>query len=144
MDVKVEVTGLNQLVRAFKQVDADIPKGLRVEMLGIARMVAGDIQRRVPHQSGRAARSVRPRASPRGAGIAFGGNAAPYYPWLDFGGSTGKGHRPGVGWSGSVERDMPDGGRYVYPTIKDNGPKIEQAAGDAVINAAKRAQFEAR
>lgn len=147
-DYKVEVKGVNELVRAFKKVDSDVPVGLRKEMLSIATEVTGAIQQKVPWKTGRASGSVRPRASQRGAGIAFGGNAAPYFPWLDFGGTTGKGHRPGQRYSGSVVRPWlgnPTGeGRYVYPTIRDKGEDIERAAEDAVVNAAKRAQFEVK
>jgi hypothetical protein len=147
-DYKLEVKGINELVRAFKKVDTDIPAGLRKELLAVATDVAGAIQQDVPWRTGKAARSVRPRASQRGAGIAFGGNAAPYFPWLDFGGTTGKGHRPGARFSGSVVREWlgrPRGeGRYVYPTIRDKGDDIEKAVEDAVVNAAKRAQFEVK
>jgi hypothetical protein len=147
-DYKLEVKGINELVRAFKKVDTDIPAGLRKELLAVATDVAGAIQQDVPWRTGKAARSVRPRASQRGAGIAFGGNAAPYFPWLDFGGTTGKGHRPGVPYSGSVKREWlgnPRGeGRYVYATIRDKGKDIEEAVEVAVVNAAKRAQFEVK
>jgi hypothetical protein len=147
-DYRLEVKGINESIRAFKKVDSDIPAGFRKEMLAIASDVAGEAQQRVPWKSGKAARSIKPRASQRGAGIAFGGSAAPYFPWLDFGGTTGKGHRPGQRFSGSVSREWlgnPRGeGRYVYPAIRDKSDDIEKAAEAAVINAAKRAQFEVK
>ncbi len=86
VDLKIEVKGVSELVRAFKKVDSDIPAGFRKEMLVIATNIVGQVQQQVPWKTGKAARSVRPRASQRGAGIAFGGSSAPYYPWLDFGG----------------------------------------------------------
>lgn len=148
MAAAVQVRGLREVQSAFRKVDKGIPKGFREEFMGIARTVAADAAGRVPSVTGRAAGSIKPRASQRGAGIAFGGRAAPYLPWLDFGGSTGKGHRPGVGWSGSVKRDWlgrPVGeGRYVYPAIADNRERIEQAAEEAVMNVAAKAGFEVR
>lgn len=143
----VQVRGLKEVQKALKAIDKDLPKGLRTEFLVVARAVVGTAQGNAPRVSGRAAGSIRPRAAQTGAGIAFGGNAAPYFPWLDFGGTTGKGHRPGAAYSGSVKRPWmgrPGDGRYVYPSIAEMTPEIEQAANDAVINLAKAAGFEVK
>ncbi len=148
MAAAVQVRGLREVRNAARKVDKDIPKGLRAELLPIAQKVQGRVRSKVPVLKGDARDSVRARASQRGAAIAFGGNAAPHFPWLDFGGSTGKGHRPGAAWSGSVRRDWlgrPFGeGRYVYPAINEMTPEIEDAANDAVINLAKAAGFEVK
>lgn len=143
MGAAIEVRGLREVQSAFRQIDKDLPKELRDEFRGIAVAVAADAARRVPHRTGKAAASIRPRATQRSAGLAFGGRAAPYFPWLDFGGSTGKGHRPGVGGSGSVKRPVLSGGRYVYPAIEDNEDAIIQAAGDAVVTLARKNGLEA-
>jgi len=143
----IEVRGLREVQSAFRKVDKDLPKELRVEFKAIAEDVATGIRAKVPQLTGHAAASVRPRASQRGAAIAFGGNAAPYFPWLDFGGTTGKGHRPGVAYSGSVKRDWkgrPGDGRYVYPTITERSKDIEQAAEDAVMKVAHNAGLETK
>lgn len=145
MDVKVEIRGLRELASAFKAVDAGLPRQLRTEYLGVARVVADRIAGRVSRgSSGRAAGSIKPRASQRGASIAAGGSAAEYYPWLDFGGSVGKGHRPGVPWSGSIRRDAPDGGRYIYPTIAGSGDEIREGTEAAIKRAAEAAGFETK
>lgn len=148
MAAAIEVRGLREVQSAFRKVDKDLPKGLRTEFLGIAQDVQHGIQAKVPRRTGHAAGSVRARASQRGAGIAFGGQAAPYFPWLDFGGSTGKGHRPGVSESGSVKRlpwmGTSGEGRYVYPTISEKRADIEKAAEDAVMNVAKSAGLETK
>ncbi len=138
----VRVAGIREAARAFRRVDKDIPKSLRAEFLPIAERVAAATRGRIPSVSGRAEASVRPRASQRGAAIAFGGTAAPYLPWLDFGGSVGRGKVSGRPWSGSVKRDMPRGGRYVYPTIEDHRSDIEHAAEEAVVNVARANGFE--
>lgn len=142
---EIEVRGLREVQSAFRRIDREIPKGMRAELLPIAQMIVSDVQQMVPWRTGAAAASVRPRASQTGAGIAFGGNAAPYFPWLDFGGTVGKGHRPGQRYSGSVKREWkgrPGDGRYVYPTIEEHRDDIERAVEEAVVAIAKRIQFE--
>lgn len=148
MAAAVQVRGLREVRNAARKVDKDIPKGLRQELLPVARSVQRRVQSKVPYLKGDARSSVKARASQRGAAIAFGGARAEYFPWLDFGGSTGKGHRPGVADSGSVKRPwmkppFPEG-RYVYPSINELTPEIEEAANDAVMNLARAAGFEVR
>ena len=148
IDYSAKVTGLRELATAFKRVDSDLPKDLKAEFLRIAQHVVGVAQQRMPFRSGRASGSLRARASTRGAFIAFGGTAAPYEPWLDFGGSVGRGHKPGVAWSGSVKREwrgLPNGsGRYVYPAITEARPATEAAVDAAVKHAAFRAGFDVK
>lgn len=138
----VKVSGLREVVAAMKQADADIPKRLREYLLPIARMVASGASAKVERDTGAAAGSLTARAGQRGASVAFGGSSAPHYPWLDFGGSVGRGHRPGVPWSGSVRRDFIKGGRYVYPTIEEHREEIGEAVLDAVARAATDAGLE--
>lgn len=146
--VRVEVRGIRELSTAFRQVDREASAELKARFLDIARKVVNTAQGKMPHDSGKAQASVKPKGSDRGASIAFGGTAAPYMPWLDFGGSVGKGHKPGLAWSGSVKRDWrgaPSGsGRYVYPAISERRTETEQAALDAMTAAAKGAKFEVR
>ena len=146
MDVKVEVRGIRELSRAFKAVDAELPKRLKARFLAIAETVASSARGNVPHRTGRAAASIKAKASARGAGIAFGGTAAPHYPWLDFGGSVGKGHFPGKRWSGSVTREWwgkPGGdGRYIYPAIDSHKQEITDAAEKAIADVARDAGLE--
>lgn len=135
-------------MRAFKQLDTELPKELRREFKAIAEMVAGRIRGKVPRRTGAAASSVTTRAGSTGAGIAFGGSKAPYFPWLDFGGSVGRGHRPGSAWSGAIRREwegIPRGsGRYVYPTIAESKGDIGAAADEAIRRVARRADFDTK
>jgi hypothetical protein len=138
----IEVRGLREVSNAFRKVDREIPKGLRGAFLPIAQRVTAAIRVAVStdakNPTGRAAASVRPRASQRGAGVAFGGDAAPYFPWLDFGGRVGRRGlvvRPYLGYP------LGDG-RYVYPAIEDQREQIGSAAEDAVLSAARAAGFE--
>ena len=126
-DAKVEIHGLKELSVAFRRVDKTLVGELKVSFRGLAEHVVGVIIGRMPRRSGKAVASVKPRGTTRGAAIAFGGTKAPYMPWLDFGGSTGRGHRPGVAGSGAIKRDMIPDGRYVYPGIAQSRPEIERA-----------------
>lgn len=136
MDVKIVVRGLPELRRAFAKVDESLPRELKVRFLKIAELVAGHARSRAPHLTGRAQSSIKARGSTRGASIAFGGTAAPYYAWLDFGGRVGRNR--------SIQRDMIPGGRYVYPAIAEQSKATAQAAEDAVNDVARKAGFETR
>lgn len=146
VDVKVEVRGIRELSAAFKKVDGDVAANLKSRFLDIAEAVASTARGKMPQISGAAAGSVKARSSARGASIAFGGTAAPYEPWLDFGGSVGRGHWPGKAWSGAIKRDwegVPFGeGRYVYPAISEKREETAEAVDRAIEEAAKGAGFE--
>jgi hypothetical protein len=146
-EAAVRIVGLQEVVAGFRKIEHDLPNELKQQFLGIASHVVGVIQQRMPFVSGAAAGSVKPKATTTGAAIAFGGRAAPYMPWLDFGGTVGKGHKPGVAWSGSVKRPWagkPAGmGRYVYPAIMEETSNIEAAAAAAVSITARDAGFDA-
>lgn len=128
--VRIELRGILELQRAFKQVDKDLPDELKAEFLKVARDVANEAMSKVPSRSGRAAASIKPKASKRGASIAFGGNAAPYFPWLNFGGTTGRGHGPGGG--GAIARDRVTPDRYIYSTIEAKRDETRQAVDHAL------------
>lgn len=139
----VQVTGLRELQAAFRQVDKELPKELRKAFKVIAAHVAGVAQQRTPFVEGTAARSIRPRATQKGAGIAFPGGGPEsagtkdgYFPWLDFGGATGR--------NKSIKRERIKGGRYVYPAIAESVEYIADEVYDAIGEAAQHARFETR
>jgi hypothetical protein len=146
----VTVRGIGEVVRAFREVDRDLPKELQKRFKAVATHVVGVAQRRMPYSTGTAARSLRPRATQKGAGIAFpaGGrdsatDKAGYYPWLDFGGTTGRGHQ-GSGhdtFGGAIKRERITGGRYLYPAIGESKEYIREATDDAIEDTAKDAGF---
>jgi hypothetical protein len=141
-DAKVEFRGVKEFVAGLKAIDADLPKEMRSEFLGVATKIAGEVAAVFPHgATGRASGSVKPRAGAKAAGIAIGGAAAPYAPWLDYGGTVGRGHKVGVGGSGSVTRPFIKGGRYLYPTIIASHDEIEKAAAAALVKVARSAGF---
>lgn len=142
--VKVQVKGLAQLRRAFLQIEGNEKGAFKAAFTPIAEQVAGQVRSKVPHVSGRAAGSVQARPTDRGAKIVAGGREAPYYHFLDFGGSTGKGHRHGVSFSGSVKRPFIKKGRYLFPTLEEARDEVGEAAGDAIMELARKAGFQVR
>jgi hypothetical protein len=131
---RVVVTGLRDLGKALKEAEDGAQKELALALKGIAEGVASDVRSRVPHRTGRAQASYKPRGSARGASIAFGGDKAPYVPWLEFGGRVGKGK--------SVKRPVIKGGRYLYPAITDNMQDLEQLVADAIDDITSRYGFK--
>ena len=81
--------------------------------MNVSRDIADDVvttvRGRVPHRTGAARSSYMVTMGSTGAEIAFGGERAPYVPWLEFGGKAGR--------SGASRPYVP-GGRYLYPTIR--------------------------
>jgi hypothetical protein len=140
-EYKVQVKGVKEMVKALKALDADLPKQLRKSFLVIAGKIADRIRSGVPvGPTGHAAGSVKARATQRGASVVGGGAAAPYYPWLDFGG--GRKHARGVqpgGSPGSFRRTYFKEGRYMFPVIHDELEDTLAAAQQALRDAAKSA-----
>lgn len=139
----IRVTGLRDLQRDLKSVDKELGKELRKGFNEVAEIIVEETRRKVPHRSGAARRSVKVASTQTAAAIAWGGKKAPYYPWLEFGGTVGKGRiGAGVakkkaggefgGQAGSVKRAWRPDGRYLYPTIKSNRGEMLEAL-DAVI-----------
>lgn len=137
----VRVEGLRETRRALREVGGRAQREFKAEMLEIAEDIAADARGRVPKITGRAAGSYIPKGLAAGAAVTFGGRRAPYAPWLDFGGTTGPGHRPGIAGSGSVKRPVKPQGRYLYPSIRDNEEDIEERVGDVILGLARRHGF---
>jgi hypothetical protein len=131
---EIRVRGLKELQGAFRTIDGELPKELRVEFKAIAMSVAEKAARDVPRLTGAAARSIKPRATQKGFGLAAGGDKAPHYPWLDFGGRVGRNR--------SIARPVIAGGRYLYPTIAENREEIGEATDAAIKRAVARAGFD--
>lgn len=144
--VKVTTTGVRELVVALKKVDGQLPKELRTQFLGIAKKVRDVTVQRMPWVTGRAARSVSAGATQTGAYVQEGVGNSPqtdYIPWLDFGGSTGRGHHERMPWSGAIKRDWmgkPNGsGRYLFPAVSSERAATAEAVAIAVRKVANDA-----
>lgn len=140
----VRIEGLGQLRRSLKKLGSDAPKELSKELKKLADEVVQQVKPQVPYLTGAARASYRPRAMGAGAGIAFGGAKAEYAPWLEFGGSVGRGHQPRRANSGATKRTRVKGGRYLYPTLERMRPEIEDRCAAVMLAAARRYGLETR
>lgn len=138
----IKVVGIIDLNKALKATADGAPKEMQQGLKEIAAVIARATASKVPARTGRAASSYKPRATQTGAGIAFGGKAAPWTPWLEFGGSVGPGHVAGVPFSGAIRRPWegrPVGdGRYLYPTISEHHDETNEKVLDLMAKLAER------
>jgi hypothetical protein len=128
----IQIAGLKEFQKALKDMDRDLPKQLRVALNSASELVIDYARPKVPSRSGRARGSLKVRSSQKAARIAAGGTRAPYYPWLDFGGTTPKGGT----------RPFYTKGRYVYPGLDANRDKITQQLEVALTDLAKGAGLQ--
>ena len=122
----IRIDGLAAFSRNLKKISDDAPKKLRLALNEAADVVVADAVRRVPRRSGRAAASVKARSTRTAVRISGGGNRAPYYPWLDFGGRTGR--------KRSVRRAFLPDGRYIYAAYFDKQPQFEQVLVRSLVD----------
>lgn len=105
-DFRIEIHGLKPFIASLKRIDPKLPQMIRKVNNQAAQIVVLDARPHVPRVSGTARRSVKAQSTQREARVVGGGNQAPYYGWLDFG-----------GWGGTNKknyRPMMEMGRYIY------------------------------
>lgn len=134
MRTTVSVDGLKQFTRSLKDLDAALPKQVRVALNASADFLIGRAQPKIPTRSGAARASLRARSSRTAVRIAVGGRRAPYYPWLDFGGR--------VGPDDSVARPFLTEGRYLYPTLRQDREKFTKIMAGALTDLATGAGLD--
>jgi hypothetical protein len=132
--VNIDVTGVREFQRQLRAIDPAMPKMLRTVHNGAAELVVARARPKVPTRTGAARASLKARSSQREGRVAAGGRKAPYYPWLDFGGTTGRG--------GTAKRPFYTEGRYIYPTVRENTAEIQQIMSDGVVELAAAAGLE--
>jgi hypothetical protein len=130
----IHVDGLKEMNKALKSIDKTAPTATRLALNGVADFVIGKALPGVPVKSGAARRSWRAQSTRTSSRISYGGKAAPYMPWLDFGGRTGK--------QKSVRRPFMKTGRYLFPVIKKNQSAIAGFAEDALLKVARDAGLD--
>lgn len=142
MKTQISSPNLAAVSDRVQRVTANLSRAFPHLAEDLAHRVLAETQRRIPHRSGTTAAT----GEVRGATVTFGGARAPWYPWLEFGGSVGRGHRRGKPWSGSVKRDWlgaPGGsGRYLFPALAAVKAECLAEAADALGGAAHDAGFE--
>lgn len=126
----IEIRGIKEFQRSLRQMDADLPKQIRVVLNSATQLVLDYAQPRFPKLSGRAAGSLKARSSQREARIALGGSRAPYAPGLDFGGGRPQfpPYRPG--------------GRYVYKGLEVRRDEITAAMSTGLVALGRDAGVE--
>ena len=131
---QIETVGLKPLVASLRQIDADLPKGMRVALNNVANTLVDKVRPQFPAVSGRARRSLKASSTRTAARVRMGGTGAPHAPWLDFGGR--------VGIRKSVERPFQRRGRYLYPTLDRIQPQIEEQLQQAINEVAENAGLD--
>ncbi len=140
----IHVDGLRQFRRDLKTIDARLPKMIRKVLNEAAQIVVADARSRMPRDTGAARKSIRVASTQNTARIRAGGDKAPYYPWLDYGGNH-KHPVPNMGRLGrqqhrsTHERDTRPWrreGRYLYPSLEDNAQKVHQLMIDGLAEIA--------
>lgn len=128
----IRITGIREFQKALKDMDKELPKQLRVALNAASQLVVDYAVPRVPTKTGRARRSLKVRSSQREARVAAGGRTAPYYAWLDFGGTLPRGGK----------RPFYTQGRFVYPGLAANRDEIQSALEVALTDLARHAGLE--
>lgn len=131
----ISVDGLTQFRNAVKNLDKDVAKQFRKDLKSVAEVVAADARSRMPVVTGAAQASVKASTSGSYVQVRGGGDSAPYYPWLDFGGLL----RPTGGRRNYIKRTHLKKGRYLYPTIDEHRAELVTKAEQAVRTAARSA-----
>ena len=132
--VAIKIDGFREFRDRLKAMDRDLPKAIRLAFNEAADIVVTDARSRVPVLTGAAKASVKAASTQTKARVKGGGNKAPYYPWLDFGGH--------VGPNRSVERPFLTNGRYIYNAFFRRRGEFVDAMSDALIKVARQAGIE--
>jgi hypothetical protein len=123
------VAGLADMRRGLKGMDKDLPKAMRLVLNGVAEVVVDAAKPKIPSKTGAARGSLKAASSQTESRISAGGRRAPYYPWLDFGGSVGR--------KKGTHRKFLKSGRYIYPTVADKQKEIQAAMSKGIVKLAK-------
>ena len=129
MTLTIGVEGLAALNRNLRKIDAEAPKGLRLALNTSADEFIDKVRPKIPARTGAARASLKAASTRTAVRVKVGGPKAPYYPWLDFGGRTGK--------KKSVVRKFYKEGRYLYPTLRHERAAFEASIERALVGVIK-------
>lgn len=132
----ITVQGLRPMIAALKEIDDGAPKEMRLALNGVANLLVDKTRPKFPYLTGKARNSVKASSTRTAARVRTGGPKAPHAPWLDFGGK--------VGIRKTVERPFIKSGRYLYPTLEEIQPQIQDALEKAIVKVATDAGLEVR
>lgn len=128
----IRITGLNEFVTALKRLDSEAPKVLRVAFNDAGGTILREARAGVPTKTGAAKASVKARSTPKSFRIVGGSKRVPYYPWLDFGGTTPIGGT----------RQFRAEGRYIYASYFKHRDELAGLLEVALIDAARSVGVE--
>lgn len=161
----LHVEGLSALLRNLGRVSPQAKKELRAAAKKAGDRLASGAAAKVPKRTGRTARSLKAKLSGNDVLVSGGGSKAEYYPWLDFGGTVGRGRKSTTTITlftdrtgrvrlrsrtdrarktGSAVRPFIKGGRYLYPTLSQVQPLMRADMQQAVKDACRSAGLEVR
>lgn len=126
----IRITGLREFQSSLRQMDAGLPKQIRIILNQAVELVTDYAVHRFPSRTGRAKGSIKARSSQREARAALGGRRAPYAPGLDFGG--GRPQFP------AYRR----GGRYLYRGLDVHRDDITRKMSEGLAALARGAGVE--
>lgn len=136
----VAVDGLKELRRAMRNFDPEVGRRLREDLKAAGDIIAREASRRVRadvgagsrgRSTGRAAGSLRAVSKGNDIFIVGGKAVVPYYGWLDFGGDL----KPTGRRYNRQSRRFLERGRYIYPAIDKNMPRVVEAVQHAIKRA---------
>lgn len=130
----IMVQGLSEFRRNLRDMDAALPRALRLAGNEAANIVVDSARPTVPSRSGKARQSIKARSSQTATRVTAGGSRAPYFPWLDYGGKVGRDNTATRPW-------RPDG-RYVYPAYRRERTRVEETLNAALRRIADDAGVE--
>jgi hypothetical protein len=110
---KVEVIGVDELLRGLRRLFADISQTADEEFEAVVDRKASGVSGDVPRLSGRLAASVISERMRGGARVGMGGPGVPYAGWIEFGGTRGRPYYPQ--------------GRYLFPISLAAEPELKSA-----------------
>lgn len=132
----IKIDGWAQFSKNLRKIDNDLPKMLREVANDGANIVVDWARPKIPTASGKAARTLKAKSTRTEARVQGGGKAAPYYPWLDFGGRVGRRR--------SVVRPFVKEGRYIYAGLAATGDQVHMALLEGLLRVAESADVEAQ
>jgi|WetSurMetagenome_2_1015567.scaffolds.fasta_scaffold07439_4 hypothetical protein len=134
MQLRIEVEGLKEMTRALKAINSELPKGVRTALNSAADVVVQYGKKKMPKRTGLASNTIKAKSTRTLIRVSEGSKKAPYVPWLDFGGRTGR--------RKSVVRPFYKDGRYLYPALGDKRDEINAALENALTDLVKKSGLE--
>lgn len=134
MAESIRIDGLDEFQSSISALGRELPNAVRMALGDATDLIADDARRNVARRTGAAAGSVRVVTSDGASTVTAGGPRAPYFGWLDFGGTVGRG--------GSVRRPFLPDGRYVYNAFVRHRGEFDELGDEVLTGAARAAGME--